>query len=87
VRTTLTLDPDVAAKIRLKVKLENKTLRQVVNEALRSGLESTAGQSAVPKPYKVRTWPGGMNPGIDHDRINLFLDDLDTKEFAEKFLK
>ncbi len=86
-RTTLTLDPDVAAKIQMKVKLENKTLKQVVNEALRVGLKLTAGQPSARKPYKVRTWPGGMAPGIDYDKLNQYLDDLDAQEFKEKFLK
>lgn len=86
-RTTLTLDPDVEAKIQLKVKLENKTLKQVVNEALRVGLGSAVGQPPVRRPYKVRTWPGGMAPGIDYDKLNQYLDDLDAQEFKEKFLK
>lgn len=85
-RTTLTLDPDVAAKIRLKVKLENKTLKQVVNDALRLGLAAPS-RNGPKKVYRVKPWPGGMNPGIDYDKINQFLDDLDAVEFKEKFLK
>ncbi len=45
-RTTLTLDPDVAAAIRRLRGARKETLRKLINEALRRGLKQISG----PKP-------------------------------------
>jgi len=47
-RTTLTLDDDVAAMLAEAVRQRRSTLRQVVNEALREGLAPTAPASGTP---------------------------------------
>jgi plasmid stability protein len=39
-RTTLTLDDDVAAKLRTESQRAGRSFRQIVNETLRRGLES-----------------------------------------------
>ena len=41
-RTTLTLDDDVAARLKAAVKRENRPFRSVVNDALRAGLAASA---------------------------------------------
>lgn len=41
-RTTLTLDDDVAARLKAAVKRENRPFRSVVNDALRAGLAVAA---------------------------------------------
>lgn len=38
-RTTLTIEPSVAARINRPVKKEDRTLKSVINEALREGLK------------------------------------------------
>jgi hypothetical protein len=40
-RTTLTLEPDVAQQIRRRIARQKSTLKQVVNEALRVGLSAS----------------------------------------------
>lgn len=45
-RTTLTLDPDVAIEVERLRKRTGLTLKQVVNEALRLGLEQIAEPAA-----------------------------------------
>ena len=86
-RTTLTLEPDVAAKLQLRLKLEKKTMKEIVNQALRRGLDVPPGPAVPKKIYRVKPWPGGVMPGIDYDKINQYLDDLDAEDFKEKFLK
>ena len=39
-RTTLTLDDDVAAKLKAAVKSERRPFRAIVNDALRAGLRA-----------------------------------------------
>jgi len=38
-RTTLTLDDDVAARIKQRVLKEKRTLKEIINQALRRGLD------------------------------------------------
>ena len=53
-RTTLTLDDDVAVLIQKIQQKRDATLKQVVNEALRRGLERMI-QPAVPeKPFRTQ---------------------------------
>ncbi len=53
-RTTITLEPDVAAQVRATMKRGRVSLKQVVNQALRAGLGlATAAPPAV--PYRTRT--------------------------------
>ena len=42
-RTTLTLDPDVAAAIKRLRRARKETLRKLINEALRRGLKQISG--------------------------------------------
>jgi plasmid stability protein len=53
VRTTLTLDDDVAVK--LKAAAKSRSFRAVVNEALRAGLAALEKKRVPPrKPYRTR---------------------------------
>lgn len=55
-RTTITLDPDVAARIDKEVAKGEQTFKDIVNSALRRGLE----RQVLPKRRFVqRTWDGG----------------------------
>lgn len=77
-RTTLTLDDDVAVLLNRRAKLTGQSFKQVVNDALRNGLQPrTDGQVdvAIPK-FELR-----LRPGIDLDRarhLAAALEDDDT---------
>ncbi len=53
-RTTLTLDEDVATRIEQMRKAGRGSLKDLINEALRAGLDQMA-QSAAPstRPYRI----------------------------------
>jgi hypothetical protein len=66
-RTTLTLDKDVAEQAKKLVARSGKPFKQLVNEALRLGFRQIQ-QAPKPKPY--RTKPHNMGPAkIDLDNI------------------
>lgn len=54
-RTTLTLDKDVAALLERVRKGKKGTLKAVVNEALRQGLREMCAPPRRRKPYRTRT--------------------------------
>lgn len=67
-RTTLTLDPDVAAKAKRGASRLGKPFKQVINEALRIGLEQVLNPPPA-KPYKTKPHPLGLRQGFSYDNI------------------
>jgi hypothetical protein len=82
-RTTLTLDPDVAQRIEQEVRRKGKTLKTVVNEALRAGL-GLKQEIRGPKPFRVEPHDFGFNPGIDLDKMNQLVDELEAFEGSRR---
>ena len=56
-RTTLSLDPDVAAMLKKAVAKGDATFKDVVNAALRRGLGSESGADAPKKRFVQRVGP------------------------------
>jgi hypothetical protein len=75
-RTTLTLDPDVAKMIEQEVHRVRKPLKHVVNEALRRGLTSSNRRPPA-KPYRVRVHRATLRPGLDRGRLNALADEVE----------
>ncbi len=73
-RTTLTLDDDVARLLSDAQHRERKSLKQVVNEALRRGLTESGPERAA---YRVRSHHPGVRPGIDVTALNRLADELE----------
>ena len=67
-RTTLTLDDDVAAKLRAEARQSGKPVKQIVNDCLRLGLSARSKAASVP-PFKVKTRPLGLRPGFSYDCV------------------
>jgi hypothetical protein len=76
VRTTLTLDDDVAAKLKAEARQSGKAFKEVVNGLLRVAL-NTKRLSSTNKAFKVDARPMGLLPGIDLDNIGQLLEQLD----------
>lgn len=58
-RTTLTLDDDVAAALEQIQKTDNLTLKAAVNRALRAGLKELASTERKGKPFQTRSFDVG----------------------------
>ena len=81
-RTTLTIDNDIADYLREQSRLHEKSFKQVVNETLRRGMEP-AGTTKRRKPFKVKPFPGGFGPGVDPNNPKDFLNQLDDEHYFE----
>ncbi len=68
VRTTLTLDDDVSARLRLEIRRTGKSLQQVVNECLRLGFERMQSAESA-QEFKVRPFQAGPPPGMTFDNV------------------
>jgi hypothetical protein len=58
-RTTLTIDDDVAAALERLRRSENKSLKELVNHTLRRGLEQLNAPLKPRKPFRTRSVPLG----------------------------
>jgi hypothetical protein len=57
-RTTLTLDDDVAAQIERLRKNRDISFKDVVNDALRRGLREITARPKRREPFRTRTYSG-----------------------------
>lgn len=77
VRTTLTLDDDIAAKLASASRKSRKSVKEVVNACLRRGLlDAQVAQKARPFVVQPQSM-GGLKPGISLDKISALQDDVD----------
>ena len=81
VRTTLTLDPDVADRLRALARERGLPFKQVVNAVLRRGLHDGPG---VASPFHVDARPLGLRPGVDLDRALDLAARLEDEETLRK---
>ena len=68
-RTTLTLDDDIAAKLKAETRRSGRSFRDTVNDILRRGL---ATRRSVPSrsPFKVEARDlGQLRPGLSLDSV------------------
>lgn len=76
-RTTLTLDEDVAAKLAAEARRTGRSFKQTVNDALRRGLAS-ARPRGPRKPFKVVARDlGDLRPGLSLDSIARLLEQVE----------
>jgi hypothetical protein len=68
-RTTLTLDDDVAAKLKAESRRAGRPFKEIVNETLRSGL-ATRRAVAHRQAFKVAARDlGDLRPGLSLDNV------------------
>ena len=82
-RTTLTLEPEVARRVESEMQRTRKTLKAVINDALKVGLGLDT-KSVTTQPFRVEPHSFGFPPGIDRDRMNQLADELETEAILEK---
>ena len=86
-RTTLTLDEDVAKQLRELSRHSGESFKEVVNATLRRGLHS--GKKAAPRlpRFEVKPKACGFRPGVDVLRLNKLNDELELEDFQQKLAK
>ena len=79
-RTTVTLDEDVAQQIDQRMRERGASFKSVVNELLRRGLQA----SDDPEPYSSPTFRLGVRPDVDIDKALALASAMDDEEVARK---
>ncbi len=81
-RTTLTLEPEVAEKLKQEASITRQSFKQVVNSALKRGLKLEAPRRR--KTFRVKAISSEFAPGIDPLHLNRLTDELETDTWIEK---
>ncbi len=82
-RTTLTLDDDLADKLKRQAERRGISFKEVVNAALRNGL---AAQDAGPRkrPFRVQVFASPFRRGIDPVKLNQLSDELEVEHAMDR---
>lgn len=75
-RTTLTLDEDVAEKAKILSHKLNRPFKQIINDALRYGLKEME-KPVIQKPYHTEPHKMGLREGYNLDNIGELLSHID----------
>lgn len=85
-KTTLTIEPDVERLLQHAIRRTGKSMKAVVNDALRLGLRARTKSPGV-RQFKVEPHAFGFKAGVDVDRLNQFADELETEETARRMAR
>lgn len=80
-RTTVTLDPDVAAMLKETARQRGTSFKEVLNTSVRRGL---GAETSAPQPYRLPTRRLGARPGVDLDRALGLAAELEDAEIRRK---
>jgi hypothetical protein len=80
-RTTITLDPDVAARLRALARERGISFKEAVNSALRRGLSDG---ERTPRAFRVEARPLGLRAGIDLTKALTLAAELENEETIRK---
>ena len=82
-RTTLTIDPDVAQLLQQEMRRTDRNMKTVVNDALRRGLGAQGKPPRLP-PFKVEPHAFVFKMDVDTGRLNQLADELEAAESSRK---
>lgn len=77
-RTTVTLEPDVARLIEEAMRRRRQSFKQVINDAIRRGLLPGHAREK-PAPYRVTPHQAKLRPGYDPRGFNKLADALEDE--------
>jgi hypothetical protein len=80
-RTTVTLDPDVAEQLKTLARRRNISFKAALNNTVRAGLAAERGGS---RPFQVEPWPMHVRPGVDLTHALQLAADLEDEETIRK---
>jgi hypothetical protein len=82
VRTTVTLDPDLAAKLQALARERGVSFKEALNSTLRRGL--TGGGGSSKRRYRLPSRRLGLRPGVDLEHALRLASELEDAETIRK---
>ena len=78
-RTTLTLDHDVADRVKAASRKSGRPLKQIINEAIRVGMDQLSRPTTA-KPYRTKARDMGLRAGFRLDNIQELLSQVEGED-------
>ena len=82
-RTTLTIDDDVAEKLRELAHRRRLPFKEIVNSVLRRGLTAQDRRAESRRAFRVEVFRSPFRPGVDPLKLNQLSDELEARRFAD----
>lgn len=79
-RTTLTLEDDLARRLKELARGTDRNFKDVVNDAIRKGLSVGGALPAGQKRFVVSPQACGFRAGVDPTKLNQVYDDLEMED-------
>jgi hypothetical protein len=79
-RTTLTLDDDLARRLKEVARGTNRNFKDVVNDAIRKGLSIGEAAPVEQERFVVKPKACGFRTGVDPTKLNQLYDDLEMED-------
>lgn len=80
-RTTVTLDPDVAEQLKAHARRRALSFKTALNNAIRAGLAAERGER---RPYRTPSRPMHLRPGVDLTHALRLAASLEDEEIVRK---
>ena len=80
-RTTLTLDDDLARELKRIARHTDRSFKVVVNSILRQGLSSGAKPELSLPPFRVEPVASAFRTGVDTAHLGRVNDELEVQDF------
>ncbi len=76
-RTTISLDDDVAARLKSEIRRSGRSFKDVVNEYLRLGFHAKKNHQTK-RPFRIKTRDlGDLRPGLSLNNIGELLEQIE----------
>jgi hypothetical protein len=83
-RTTVTLEPDLVARLKEYAHRRQTSFKVALDTLLRRGLATQEPAASRGRRFVVAPHDGGFKPGIDLGKLNQLGDQLETESFVRK---
>lgn len=81
-RTTLTIDDELASRLRELAHRRKISFKAAVNDTLRRGLSAPQGRRTARTRYRTATFASPFRQGVDPLRLNQLADELEARRFG-----
>jgi len=80
-RTTVTLEPDVAARLKEYAHRRRTSFKAALNAAVRRGLSAQESTASSRRRFVVKPHSSPFRPGIDSGKLNQLVDQLEAENY------
>jgi hypothetical protein len=83
-RTTVTLEQDLADRLKAYARRRRSSFEVALNTLLRRGLAAQENALSPRRRFAVKPHSGHLRPGLDPGRLNQLVDRLEAEDFVRE---